>query len=95
MFFMVHGSWAKVLVPEPINYASKCKTGRDDDEPLVGRGRSGVGNVHVLASLQHPLVDAVKADGVGVGLSRYLVKLGGHVLHAGDVLSNLVDVADV
>ena len=93
---MVHGcSRAKVFVPEPINNPHQREPSGDDHKPLVCIRRPGVGNVHVFAPLEHSLVNAVQADGVGVGLPGDLVKLGRQVVHSGHIPANLVDVTDV
>ena len=95
LLVFVVGPGSKVLVPEPVDYADEGEARGDDHKPLVAVGRFGVGDVHVLAALEHALVDAVEADGVGVGHPRDLVELGGHVAHALDLPPDLVDVADV
>ena len=93
---MVHGcSRAKIFVPEPINYPHQRESSGDDHKPLVGIRRPRVGNVHVLAPLEHSLVDAVQADGVWVGLPGDLVKLGRQMVHPWHIPPNLVDVTDV
>lgn len=71
----MQGARPEVLVPESVDNSHQGASGGDDHEPLVGVGSLGVVDVHVLATFQNSFVNAIQANGIGVGLSRYLVEL--------------------
>ena len=67
--------------PESVHDPQDGESRRDDDEALVLRGRPLRRDVLVRAPLEHSLVDAVDAEGVGVGHAAHLVVLAVDVVH--------------
>ena len=85
---------AEVLVPEAVDDAENGATRRDDHKVLALPRRALRRHVLILTPPEHRLVNRVEADGVGVRLPGDLVVLAGQVLHAAQLASHLVDVAD-
>jgi len=71
----MQGARPEVFVPESVDNAHQGAAGGDDYEPLVGVGSLGMVDVHVLATFQNALVNAIQANSIRVGLSGYLVEL--------------------